>query len=350
VRASSSLSWLLGGGRRAGHEGPGAPRRHHRRAAAERAARAARQRGARSGRRRQHAPWTRRRSVRGRVAAQRRLRCSRIPHARRRRRRRRAVGRGGQRRRVWRAASTCRRTWRDPGVALCTDRGAWRAGGALRLLPGKRRRASLRPCHAPLQSAAARIGYTPYPTLCCGAPGLAAGPEARVPCMRVHSPRAWLSLIPGARPAADEAGARAGCLERYREKKRRRLFAKTIRYEKRKVNADNRCAPPLWGAAVPWHHQLPHGCALLGNAERGCVWQACTPPMCHPSACQVQVPGRRAGTLQRAQSTQPGHHDSGNHNIPVQAMHQNVAHAAGASRPLWKARRWLLHARLRLRV
>jgi len=60
--------------------------------------------------------------------------------------------------------------------------------------------------------------------------------------MRVHSPRAWLSLIPGARPAADEAGARAGCLERYREKKRRRLFAKTIRYEKRKVNADNRLA------------------------------------------------------------------------------------------------------------
>ena len=29
-------------------------------------------------------------------------------------------------------------------------------------------------------------------------------------------------------------------LERYREKKRRRLHAKSIRYHKRKVNADNR--------------------------------------------------------------------------------------------------------------
>lgn len=294
MRASSSLSWQMWGCRRAGHDGPGAPRRHHRRAAAERAARAARQRGARSGRRRQHAPWTRRRSVRGRVAAQRRLRRSRIPHARRRRRRRRAVGRGGQRRRVWRAASTCRRTWRDPGVALCTDRGAWRAGGALRLLPGKRRRASLRPCHAPLQAAAARIGYTPYPTLCCGAPGLAAGPEARVPCMRVHSPRAWLSLIPGARPAADEAGARAGCLERYREKKRRRLFAKTIRYEKRKVNADNRCAPPLWGAAVPWHHQLPHGVLFWGMPKEvvsgRLAHRQCVIPLL--ARCRYQAGGR----------------------------------------------------------
>ena len=38
---------------------------------------------------------------------------------------------------------------------------------------------------------------------------------------------------------------RAECLERYREKKRRRLFSKTIRYEKRKVNADNRRVPSL---------------------------------------------------------------------------------------------------------
>lgn len=36
-------------------------------------------------------------------------------------------------------------------------------------------------------------------------------------------------------------------LERYRDKKRRRLFsgAKTIRYEKRKVNADRRSAAVL---------------------------------------------------------------------------------------------------------
>ncbi len=35
-------------------------------------------------------------------------------------------------------------------------------------------------------------------------------------------------------------------LERYRDKKRRRLFSgsKTIRYEKRKVNADRRWAAP----------------------------------------------------------------------------------------------------------
>ena len=40
--------------------------------------------------------------------------------------------------------------------------------------------------------------------------------------------------------AGQEGGVRAECLERYREKKRRRLYSKTIRYEKRKVNADNR--------------------------------------------------------------------------------------------------------------
>lgn len=43
--------------------------------------------------------------------------------------------------------------------------------------------------------------------------------------------------------AGQEGGVRAECLERYREKKRRRLYSKTIRYEKRKVNADNRRVP-----------------------------------------------------------------------------------------------------------
>ena len=43
---------------------------------------------------------------------------------------------------------------------------------------------------------------------------------------------------------------RAGCLERYREKKRRRLHSGIIRYEKRKVNADNRRATPLKGSQV----------------------------------------------------------------------------------------------------
>ena len=44
--------------------------------------------------------------------------------------------------------------------------------------------------------------------------------------------------------AEGEANQRMESLERYRDKKRRRLFsgAKTIRYEKRKVNADRRCA------------------------------------------------------------------------------------------------------------
>ena len=40
----------------------------------------------------------------------------------------------------------------------------------------------------------------------------------------------------------EEGSVRAECLERYREKKQRRLFCKTIRYHKRKVNADKRCA------------------------------------------------------------------------------------------------------------
>ena len=58
-----------------------------------------------------------------------------------------------------------------------------------------------------------------------------------------------------------EGGAvRAGCLERYREKKRRRLHSSIIRYEKRKVNADNRHAPaPL---------QVCRGCTSnLGQAS-----------------------------------------------------------------------------------
>ncbi len=44
------------------------------------------------------------------------------------------------------------------------------------------------------------------------------------------------------RVAEGEANQRMESLERYRDKKRRRLFsgAKTIRYEKRKVNADRR--------------------------------------------------------------------------------------------------------------
>lgn len=46
---------------------------------------------------------------------------------------------------------------------------------------------------------------------------------------------------------------RAGCLERYREKKRRRLHSNIIRYEKRKVNADNRhaTAPKCFEYAAP---------------------------------------------------------------------------------------------------
>ena len=44
--------------------------------------------------------------------------------------------------------------------------------------------------------------------------------------------------------AGGEVSQRMESLERYRDKKRRRLFsgAKTIRYEKRKVNADRRLA------------------------------------------------------------------------------------------------------------
>jgi hypothetical protein len=49
-------------------------------------------------------------------------------------------------------------------------------------------------------------------------------------------------------PAAPEevAATRADCLERYRDKKRRRLVHKTIRYHKRKVNADKRLDLPAF--------------------------------------------------------------------------------------------------------
>ena len=48
--------------------------------------------------------------------------------------------------------------------------------------------------------------------------------------------------------AGGEVSQRMESLERYRDKKRRRLFsgAKTIRYEKRKVNADRRSAALLF--------------------------------------------------------------------------------------------------------
>jgi CCT motif len=39
---------------------------------------------------------------------------------------------------------------------------------------------------------------------------------------------------------SSDAPCRADCLARYREKKERRLYANTIRYMKRKINADRR--------------------------------------------------------------------------------------------------------------
>ena len=50
-------------------------------------------------------------------------------------------------------------------------------------------------------------------------------------------------LAVGMGRTSEEGLLRAECLERYREKKRRRLYSKTIRYHKRKVNADRRCSP-----------------------------------------------------------------------------------------------------------
>lgn len=41
-------------------------------------------------------------------------------------------------------------------------------------------------------------------------------------------------------PVAEFTRSRAECLERYREKKARRLYTKKIRYHLRKINADKR--------------------------------------------------------------------------------------------------------------
>ena len=66
----------------------------------------------------------------------------------------------------------------------------------------------------------------------------------------------------GCAVAGEGRGVRAGCLERYREKKRRRLHSSIIRYEKRKVNADNRRAPAAaksqGGKRVPRLRLPPH--------------------------------------------------------------------------------------------
>ena len=58
----------------------------------------------------------------------------------------------------------------------------------------------------------------------------------------VGEPQECVSEIKWCHAAEGEASQRMESLERYRDKKRRRLFsgAKTIRYEKRKVNADRR--------------------------------------------------------------------------------------------------------------
>ena len=53
-------------------------------------------------------------------------------------------------------------------------------------------------------------------------------------------------------------------LERYRDKKRRRLFsgAKTIRYEKRKVNADRRSAAFLVHGSARWPAKVAYTPAM----------------------------------------------------------------------------------------
>ena len=52
---------------------------------------------------------------------------------------------------------------------------------------------------------------------------------------------AGTSVQSGMTRSHEEGLSRAECLERYRDKKRRRVNCKTIRYHKRKVNADARC-------------------------------------------------------------------------------------------------------------
>lgn len=89
----------------------------------------------------------------------------------------------------------------------------------------------------------------------------------------------WTAAAGGgraARPAADDGGWREARVSRYREKRRTRLFAKKIRYEVRKLNAEKRprmkgrfvkraALPPLPPRATPMMLAAPHGGSAHGR-------------------------------------------------------------------------------------
>ena len=82
--------------------------------------------------------------------------------------------------------------------------------------------------------------------------------------------------------AGGEVSQRMESLERYRDKKRRRLFsgAKTIRYEKRKVNADRR--------SVALHDDLPRTHILLPCVDSQ-PWQAAAHAGSRSAASHAQL-------------------------------------------------------------
>ena len=88
--------------------------------------------------------------------------------------------------------------------------------------------------------------------------------KRRFACCAVLTPMFFADLLAGLPCAGEEAAAsRASCLERYREKKLRRLECPTIRYMKRKINADSRPrdkVPPPSPPLARTHPPAAHGC------------------------------------------------------------------------------------------
>lgn len=87
------------------------------------------------------------------------------------------------------------------------------------------------------------------------------------------------NYLPGLPCAGEEAAAsRASCLERYREKKLRRVECPTIRYMKRKINADAR---PRY--KVPVHTRPPR--SPTRRALGPLVWLSELHSLCAERCC-----------------------------------------------------------------
>lgn len=148
--------------------------------------------------------------------------------------------------------------------------GGCMAGAPQRRLSAKPSDAELKEAIAALQKSAARGAPTAGASLCLAFLAVARHtslffPNFEQPCVRwlfptQHHPwrecRSLMPLLadtPRHLPSAGEAHVitRAECLVRYREKKLRRLDVNTIRYMKRKINADRRPRASLHSLIAP---------------------------------------------------------------------------------------------------